>query len=223
MDGLLHAILVRNPMNLFDEFQAECLKWYESPAHSFVEMRARDNKKVRGDIFEEFCVLYLKHIRRFPNVWRLADVPEEHLTKLGLKRPDVGIDIIAESGGKFYAVQCKYKKHVSMKRNMVTWKSLSTFYALCLRTGPWEKMIVMTNCDCVRHMGKKSSKDVSICLGTLRKITAGQWMEMCEMSGQRLCEMSGQRLVEKAKKPSLEELRALRIAALEKKTETLNQ
>lgn len=210
MNALLQQILVRNPMNLFDEFQAECLKWYEAPAHSFTEMRARDNKKVRGDIFEEFCVLYLKHVRKFQNVWRLQDIPAEHLTTLGLKRPDVGIDILAESGGKWYAVQCKYKKHVSTKRNVVTWKALSTFYALCMRTGPWEKMIVMTNCDCVRHMGKKSSKDVSICLGTLRKITAGQWMLMCEMKGESV--------IEKSKKPSLEELRALRIAALEKRT-----
>ena len=210
MDGHLHQILLRNPLNLFDEFQAECLKWYEAPAHSFTEMRARDNKKVRGDIFEEFCVLYLKHVRKFPNVWRLPDVPAEYLETLGLKRLDVGIDILAESGGKWYAVQCKYKKHVSTKRNVVTWKALSTFYALCLRTGPWEKMIVMTNCSSVRHMGKKSAKDVSICLGTLRKITAGQWMLMCEMKGEVLAE--------KSKKPSLEELRALRLAALEKRT-----
>lgn len=211
MEGLLNTILVRNPINLFDEFQAECQKWYEAPAHSFTEMRVRDNKKVRGDIFEEFCVLYLKHIRKLPNVWRLADVPEEHLGKLGLKRPDVGIDILAENGGKWYAVQCKYKKHVSSKRNMVTWKALSTFYALCLRSGPFEKMIVMTNCDCVRHMGKKSSKDVSICLGTLRKITRGQWMEMCEMKAEVMVE-------EKAKPLTVEELRAARIAALTKKT-----
>lgn len=209
MDNLLHTILVRSPANLFDEFQTECQKWYEAPAHSFTEMRTRDNKKVRGDVFEDFCVLYLKHVRKLPNVWRLQDVPEEHLTKLGLKRPDVGIDILAENGGKFYAVQCKYKKHVSTKRNIVTWKALSTFYALCLRTGPWEKMIVMTNCSSVRHMGKKSSKDLSICLGTLRKITPGQWMEMCEMKGETVQEQS-------AKKPTLEELRALRIAAFTK-------
>lgn len=209
MDGLLQRILVRNPLNLFDAFQEECQAWYEAPAHSFAEMRARDNKKVRGDIFEEFCVLYLKHIRGFANVWRLADVPEDDLVRLGLKRLDVGIDIVANDNGKWYAVQCKYKKHVSAKRNIVTWKALSTFYALCLRTGPWEKMIVMTNCSSVRHMGKKSSKDLSICLGTLRKITSAQWLTMCDLKGESI--------VEAFKKPSLEELRALRIAALEKK------
>lgn len=179
----LHAIFLQAPPNLFDAFLVECQKWYEQPAHTFTEMRVRDNKKVRGDVFEEFCVLYLKHVRKFQNVWRLENVPDELLTKLSLKRPDVGIDIIAESGGKYYAVQCKYKKHVSMKKNVVTWKALSTFYALCMRTGPWEKYIVMTNCDYCRHMGKKTVKDVSICLKTLQSITKEQWIEMCEKKG----------------------------------------
>ena len=147
-------------------------------------MRTRDNKKVRGDVFEEFCVKYLKHVRKLTNVWLLKDVPEELLTKLSLKRPDVGIDIIAEHEGKHYAVQCKYKKHVSHKKNVVTWKQLSTFYALVLRTGPWAQYIVMTNCDYCRHMGKKTAKDVSICLRTFQNITQEQWVQMCELEGQ---------------------------------------
>jgi predicted helicase len=200
----LHAIFLQAPSNLFDAFLVECQKWYEQPAHTFTEMRVRDNKKVRGDVFEEFCVLYLKHVRKFENVWRLENVPDELLTQLSLKRPDVGIDIIAESGGKYYAVQCKYKKHVSMKKNVVTWKALSTFYALCMRTGPWEKYIVMTNCDYCRHMGKKTVKDVSICLKTLQSITKEQWIEMCEKKG----DVVGSAV----KKLTTDELRAARLA-----------
>ena len=200
----LHAIFLQAPPNLFDAFLVECQKWYEQPAHTFTEMRVRDNKKVRGDVFEEFCVLYLKHVRKFQNVWRLENVPDELLTKLSLKRPDVGIDIIAESGGKYYAVQCKYKKHVSMKKNVVTWKALSTFYALCMRTGPWEKYIVMTNCDYCRHMGKKTVKDVSICLKTLQSITKEQWIEMCEKKGDVVDST--------VKKLTVDELRAARLA-----------
>lgn len=200
----LHAIFLQAPPNLFDAFLVECQKWYEQPAHTFTEMRVRDNKKVRGDVFEEFCVLYLKHVRKFQNVWRLENVPDELLTKLSLKRPDVGIDIIAESGGKYYAVQCKYKKHVSMKKNVVTWKALSTFYALCMRTGPWEKYIVMTNCDYCRHMGKKTVKDVSICLKTLQSITKEQWIEMCEKKGDVVDST--------VKKLTADELRAARLA-----------
>ena len=192
---------------LFDEYMKECQKWYEQPAHSFVEMRTRDNKKIRGDIFEEFSVLYLKHVLKYCQVWRLEDVPDDVLGGLGLKRPDMGIDIICERDGKYSAVQCKYKKHTGYKsKTIVTWKQLSTFYALVLRTGPWEKYIVMTNCDYVRHMGKKTPKDLSICLRTFQKITAGQWMDMCGMQGTPLTEQP------KTKNPTPEELRQLRAA-----------
>lgn len=205
MQQLLHTILLRSPQNLFDEFQAECQKWYEQPAHTFTEMRTRDNKKIRGDIFEDFTVLFLKHARNFDEVWRLGDVPEEILDKLGLKRnQDMGIDIVAKKSGKYYAVQCKYKKHTSFKKNILTWKHLSTFYALCLRTGPWEKYIVVTNCEYTRHAGKKNEKDVSICLKTLQGITKEQWTRMCELEGHMLTESSNPK--------NLQELRALRLA-----------
>jgi predicted helicase len=205
MQDLLHTIFLRSPVNLFDEFMTECQKWYEQPAHSFVEMRTRDNKKIRGDIFEDFSVLYLKHVRKFDQVWRLQDVPTEVLEQLGLKRQDVGIDIIAEKAGKYSAVQCKYKKHRSIKKNILTWKALSTFYALCLRTGPWEKYIVMTNCEYARHEGKKSYKDLSICLRTFQKISKNDWFNMCEREAKVISE-------EPVKKLSPEEVRAARLA-----------
>lgn len=202
----LHKIFLRSPPNLFDEFIAECQKWYEQPAHTFTEMRTRANKKIRGDIFEEFCVLYLKHVKKYPTVWRLEDVPAEILETLTLKRQDMGIDIICEKDGKYTAVQCKYKKHTGHKsKTIVTWSQLSTFYALCMRTGPWEKYVVMTNCDYVRHMGKKTAKDLSICQRTFQNITKEQWVQMCELEGEAVAP-------EIKKQPTPEELRELRLA-----------
>ena len=205
MQDLLHTIFLRSPVNLFDEFMMECQKWYEQPAHSFVEMRTRDNKKIRGDIFEDFSVLYLKHVRKFDQVWRLQDVPTEVLDQLGLKRQDVGIDIIAEKAGKYSAHQCKYKKYTSVKKNILSWQAFSTFYALSLRTGPWEKYIVMTNCEYARHEGKKSYKDLSICLRTFQKISKNDWFNMCEREAKVISE-------EPVKKLSPQEVRAARLA-----------
>ena len=183
----LYKIFLKSPNNLFDDFLIECQKWYEVPAHSLSEMRMRDNKKVRGDIFEEFCVLYLKFVKGHKNVWLLKDVPDEILLKLNVARRDMGIDIVVETTeDKFLAVQCKYKKHISVKQNILSWKSLSTFYALCLRTGPWEKYIVMTNCVYTRHQGKKTKQDVSYCLKTLQNITKDEWLSMCKTSGEKL-------------------------------------
>jgi len=183
MEKQLHEIFLRTPTNLWDEFEADCRTFYDAPAHSFVDMRVRDNKKIRGDMFENFCVEYLKHVKGYDNVWLLEDVPEELLTKLSMQRRDVGIDLVAEKGGRYSAVQCKYKKQETAKTKIVTWKALSTFYALCMRTGPWDKYIVMTNCSYVRHMGKKTPKDVSYCLGTLRKTTKEEWLKMCGDGG----------------------------------------
>jgi predicted helicase len=204
MKEVLHQILLRTPHNLFDEFLSECQKWYEQPAHTFTEMRTRENKKIRGDIFEEFCVLYLKFVKKYDTVWRLEDVPAEILDQLNLKRQDFGIDIICQHNGKFIAVQCKYKKHVSMKKNVLTWKQLSTFYALCMRSGPYEKYIVMTTCDYTRHMGKKTPKDISLCLKTFQNITKEEWTVMCQLDGNIIQE-------EKIIPKSPEELRAARL------------
>lgn len=204
MQSLLHTILLRGTDAPFDEFIQECQKWYDQPAHTLTEMRTRDNKKLRGDIFEEFCVLYLIHVRGYDNVWRLEDVPDAVLGGLGLKRQDMGIDIVCERKGKFSAVQCKYKKHTGYKsKTIVTWKQLSTFYALVLRTGPWETYIVMTNCDYVRHMGKKTERDLSICLRRFQQITKDQWTRMCGVVGHQD--------VPKAKVLNAEDLRAARL------------
>ena len=201
----LYKIFLKSPNNLFDEFILECQKWYDAPAHSLSEMRMRDNKKIRGDMFEEFCVLYLKHVKGYKNVWLLKDVPDEILAKIHVARRDMGIDIVVETAtNTFIAVQCKYKKHTSIKQNILSWKALSTFYALCLRTGPWEKYIVMTNCVYTRHQGKKTKQDVSICLKTLQNITNDEWLAMCNATGYK----TGLEIEDKVM--SKEELRAFR-------------
>ena len=147
------------------------------------------DSQIKGDIFEEFSVLYLKHVKGFLNVWLLKDVPGELLEKLSMKRQDMGIDLICEtSSGQFIAVQCKYKKASGFKQNVLSWRSLSTFYALCLRTGPWSKYIIMTNCVYTRHQGKKTTQDVSYCLKTLQNITKEEWLKMCQISGSVLSE-----------------------------------
>ena len=189
LQDFLYKIYLKSPTNLFDAFLLECQEWYERPAHSLLELKSRDNKKIKGDIFEEFSVLYLKHVKGFLNVWLLKDVPGELLEKLSMKRQDMGIDLICEtSSGQFIAVQCKYKKASGFKQNVLSWRSLSTFYALCLRTGPWSKYIIMTNCVYTRHQGKKTTQDVSYCLKTLQNITKEEWLKMCQISGSVLSE-----------------------------------
>ena len=211
----LHEIFLRSPTNLWDAFEEECRKFYDAPAHSFVDMRTRDNKKIRGDMFEDFCVQYLKCVQGYDEVWLLEDVPEDVLTKLGMQRRDVGIDLVARHKGKYIAVQCKYKKQETAKLKIVTWKALSTFYALCMRTGPWDKFVVMTNCAYVRHMGKKTPKDLSICLRKLQGVSKENWLKMCGVTGHVLAS-GGAGAAPVPEKKSEEEVRLARLKFLGK-------
>ena len=187
LNKLLYNIFLRSPNNLFNELLNECQKSYAAPAHNLQEIHARKNTKIKGDMFEEFSVLYLKNVKKYNNVWLLKDVPDNILEKLNLKRRDMGIDLIAENNGLYYAVQCKYKKHSGNKKyNVLSWKVLSTFYALCLKTGPFEKYIVMTNCNYVRHAVKQNEKDLSICLKSFENITKDQWLSMCNVNNYKL-------------------------------------
>jgi hypothetical protein len=183
----LHEIFLASPPNRFDSFIVACQAWYSRPAHNLQELKTRENKKLKGDIFETFCVLYLIHCQNYTNVWRLEDVPDEILAQLSLKRRDMGIDIICQKGTAFSAVQCKYKAPTGKKMGL-SWKTLSTFYALCMRSGPWDKYIVMTNCDYVCHAGKKSEKDISIVHRTFQNISSEAWTNMCGLTGHPLCE-----------------------------------
>jgi predicted helicase len=181
----------------------DCQKEYDAPAHSLAEMRSRENKKKRGDIFEEFCRLYLLRVRNYTDVWLLDDLPAEVRAMLQLPQRDMGIDIICCLDGKYTAVQCKYKK-VS-PRSQVTWRELATFQGLCAKTGPYEKHIVMTTAYSVRHQGEKTAKDLSICLAGLRGISLEDWTKMCGLTGNTIGAVTGPPL-------SQEELRQARLA-----------
>ncbi len=182
-----------NNDNMFDRVIGKFQSHYNRSVHSLTEMRNRDSTKVKGDIFEHFCWLYLTHCyscrqERLTHVWLLNDLPTEIHQKLNLGRQDLGIDLIGLDGqGQYYAIQAKYRKRNSYRQKTgIPWKQLSTFYALVTKTGPYHKHVVMTNVDYVRHIGKKTPNDQSICLGSMRKITYSQWLAMSGDQGQIL-------------------------------------
>jgi hypothetical protein len=178
--------------------------------------------KVKGNVFEVFCCLYLKNIAGCQQVWQLKDVPSEVLTYLVLPNNDFGIDIIAIRNGEVYAVQCKWKKRQCDHRlNVVNWRELSTFFSLCSRTGilcsdnkrRWHKHIVMTNCPHVARVTERQDTDVSICQGSFQGLTLGQWYILLEIPASTV--ISNDTDVRKNPK-TLEELRSLRLNALSK-------
>ncbi len=199
-------------LTLFQRFVNKVLEYHERPAFTLAEIRARESTKAKGDLFECFCVRYLKHVKKYEEVWRLADVPEGLLASLGLGRRDVGIDLVARHQNGYVAVQCKFKKPGSNRHDCVNWKELSTFYALCARTqakADWKSHLVMTNARSVRRMGDRTDQDKSICFGSLNSMSSIDFASMLprKENSNEGQEAAGMRL-------SLEDLRAARLKAL---------
>ena len=68
LQQLLYKIFLKSHNNFFDEFILECQLFYDKPAHNLLELKQRKNTKIKGDIFEEFCILYLTNIKKYSNV-----------------------------------------------------------------------------------------------------------------------------------------------------------
>lgn len=209
--------------SVFEAFLELFLTHTSEPVHSLEELRQKRTTKTKGDIFERFCQLYLKYHKKYDEVWMLKEIPPTILEALSLASHDVGIDLIAKKNGRYSAVQCKYKTPRAdgkvqsapfIRHNQVSWTALSSFYALCARTGPWDKHIVMTSGKSVRRMGRRTEKDLSICLGSFQKMTTLDFLEMSSQGS--VC--IEKKVEEKPSKniPSLEELRAKRLAYFNK-------
>ena len=207
----MQVILSKQHTNVFDELLEEFNRHYGRPSHSMQEMRDRANKKIKGDMFEHFALLYLQHVLKI-KAWLLEDVPDDVLSQVKVTRRDMGIDIIGvDSHERYYAVQVKYRSTSSYKsRVIVGWKQLSTFFALAARSGPYYKTIVFTNAHGVKRVGGVKKGDKSICLGSLRRVKAKEWLDMAGVQGQKLES-------EKRRKLTRSGLRKARLAAFDTK------
>jgi len=163
---------------MIDELINICESFYNKPAHNLQDLKNR-NTKLKGDIFEEFCYRYMKICYQLKEVWYYKDVPIEIKEELNLTKNDMGIDFIGiNNKNEYYAIQAKYRKRKKGKKTGITWKQLSTFYALALKTGPYKKHIVFTNADYVRHIGKKTKLDQTINYNVLSKVSHFDWMKI---------------------------------------------
>lgn len=223
--------------NIFDGCIDAIELEFGKPVTNLSDLKKREDKKKKGDLWELFCRDWLLASDQYKNVWLFQDwirySTEKQSSTMGLKsKQDNGIDIIAElEDGNFVAIQCKYRKD----KKKVTWNSLSTFIGLCERTGPWTQYIVMTNGVGVTRKVPKSKKDKSICIGTFRATSRIQWLKMAglfvekklvsETNGKEeqmidyspttsvssVTESSKKKKTNSMKRPTLDELREIRI------------
>ena len=145
---------------------------------SVLEFKKRSTK-AKGDYFEALCLLYLRGVKGWV-AYPLRDIPPKEAERLSIPKNDVGIDLIAFADGQAVAVQCKYRKPTpeGRRRKGIPWKELSTFYALCARTGPWYRRLVMTNAPFVSRKGMRDESDRTTAGKTFSSLTRLQWSSM---------------------------------------------
>lgn len=124
--------------NIFDSIIKEFEDIAAPPLRSMTELREHNKKKILGDLWEQFCKLYLEF--NGYTVYYIKSLPDNLSQQLNISNTrDVGIDLIAFKNSQYVAVQCKYRK------TKVPWKELSTFYASCNLTGPYAQKFIMTS------------------------------------------------------------------------------
>ena len=179
--------ILKNISNIsFENFSKYCHDIKDTPSYTITQLKQKNTKMI-GDIFEMFCKLYLLHIGNYQNVWLYNDVPYQIKQKLNLTNNDMGIDIIAQKDikdDKYIAVQCKFRNRNknNYRKNAITWKDLSTFYALVSRTGPYQKYIIMTNADYIRRIGKKQPTEKVIAYQTFNNMKLNNWLQLSKIN-----------------------------------------
>ena len=165
IQNYIRRSLSQSDTNIFENISGHFQAFYDRYCSNMTQLKKR-TKNESGFIWEHFCLMYLKS-KGYGECWLIADTPVEILKKLNLSRMDMGIDIVIKHKNGFFAVQAKWRSNKKKASKIaLTWNQLSTFYALCARSGPWLKYIVITNCDYVRRQGRKSKMDQTIAKGS---------------------------------------------------------
>ena len=171
--------------------------------------------KQKGDVFERLCVAYMREVAHMHECWLLEEVPQEVREALALRKNDFGIDIVCrDAQGNYHAVQAKFRSRTGARKVFVPWRELSTFDALCQRSGPYSKYWVLTSADGIRRVGRRSAHDKSVCAQSWAKLGTEFWTRCAKLEGTRL----GSEEIDNhacTRALTMEELRAKRLARLE--------
>lgn len=164
-------------------------------SHTISEFKT--SKRLKGELFEVLCVelinggWFRKISKNTVEVFRYSELTSEQraLLKLPAHSGDVGIDIVCKDQNGWIAVQCKYRKRPNPHSRYntgwkVSWKELSTFYALCANSGPWSKCVIITNGLGIARQGRaKVQNEIAICKGSFESLPRECWLSLCGDNG----------------------------------------
>jgi len=76
-------------VSMEDEISNICENFYNKPVHNLQDLKHR-NTKLKGDIFEAFCYMYMKICYGLQDVWDMNTIPIDIRTQLNLGKRDMG-------------------------------------------------------------------------------------------------------------------------------------
>ena len=176
----LYVLINRALQSDSDIFETICRLISNAQCATCADIKRK--KKLIGDTWEALCKAYLLS-QGFLSVQLLSELVDSELSALGLRRKDVGIDMVCrDATNKYVAVQCKFRS-----RGNVSWKELSTFDALCARSGPWDRQLTITNARRVVREGLDQPKDESITRVSFQRMKRHHWLGLLGMGEGHIC------------------------------------
>jgi superfamily II DNA or RNA helicase len=132
------------------------------------------SKKEMGNVFELLTKLYFiinPKYSFYDNVWLLNEVPSAVLAHLELPSHDLGIDLIAQWGDEFHAIQCKYHSDYSTS---VNFKEVATFISLLEGNAKFTQGYICSTADTTsRNLDKVKTKRIN-------HLLSDSWQELDE-------------------------------------------
>ena len=91
------------------------------------------SSNVKGNLFENFCYIYLKRFREFDKVWMYKDIPLDIRNKLNLTTMDYGIDLVCLDKHNNYSNRevINFLNGNISKSEQTTIKKIYNFNKLC--------------------------------------------------------------------------------------------
>ena len=132
------------------------------------------SKKEMGNVFELLTKLYFvinPKYSFYDNVWLLNEVPNSVLEHLELPSHDLGIDLIAQWGDEFHAIQCKYHSDYSTS---VNFKEVATFISLLEGNAKFTQGYICSTADTTsKNLDKVKTKRIN-------HLLSDSWQELDE-------------------------------------------
>ena len=148
-----------------------------SNSNNWLELKAKLkalSKKEMGNVFELLTKLYFTIQPKYAfydAVWLLNEVPSSILEHLELPSHDLGIDLIAQWGDEFHAIQCKYHSDYNTS---VNFKEVATFISLLEGNSKFTQGYICSTADSTsRNLDKVKTKHIN-------HILSDSWQELDE-------------------------------------------